>query len=108
MLAKKRKAYSIEKIVKPKTPLQIERHMKGVANHRRIEMLFVIADNEFVTLEGICLAVKGNVKTISEHTKKLSQSGLIRKYRKGRGVVHCLSPYGKTVYKFLKTFSTQV
>ena len=108
MLAKKRKIYQKENNSKPKTPRQIERHIKGVANYRRIEILFVIANNEAIMLDDICMAVKGNVKTISEHTKKLSQSGLIRKYRHGRGVAHYLSPYGKNVYKFLKAFSTQV
>lgn len=107
MLAIKRKTYSREKVTKIKTPRQIERHLKGVASYRRIEILFVVAKNDAITLDGICEAVKGNVKTISEHTKKLSQAGLIRKYRRGRGVVHCLSPYGKTMHKFLKTFSTQ-
>jgi predicted transcriptional regulator len=107
MLAKKRKSYSIEKVQKTKTPQQIERHVKGVANYRRIEILFVIANNNAITLDGISHAVKGNVKTISEHTKKLSQSGLIRKYRKGRGIIHCLSPYGKIMHKFLKSFSSQ-
>jgi hypothetical protein len=106
MLAIKRKTYSNTKAQKTKTPHQIERHLKGVASYRRIEILFVIADNDFITLDGICETVKGNVKTISEHTRKLSQSGLIRKYRRGRGVVHCLSPYGKIMHKFLKTFST--
>lgn len=107
MLAKKRKIYSIEKVQKPKTPQQIERHVKGVANYRRIEILFIIANNDAITLDGISQAVKGNVKTISEHTKKLSQAGLIRKYRQGRGVIHRLSPYGKTMHKFLKAFSIQ-
>ncbi|NTW27667.1 MAG: winged helix-turn-helix transcriptional regulator [Candidatus Moranbacteria bacterium] len=94
-------------MVKPKTPLQMERHMKGVANYRRIEILFAISDNEGITLDGICQVVRGNNKTISEHTKKLSQSGLIRKIRRGRGVSHSLSPYGKNVYKFLRAFSIQ-
>lgn len=103
MLAKKRKGIDRTKIAK--TPRQMERHIKGIACHRRIEILFVIADKRAITLENICSAVKGNVKTISEHTRKLSQAGLIGKYNQGRQVVHVLSPYGKIVYKFLKTFS---
>ena len=99
MLAKKRK---IEK--KQKTPRQMERHLKGVANHRRIEILFIVADNDGITLDGICETIHGNVKTISEHTKKLAQSGLINKSRQGRGVVHSLSPYGKRFFRFIKTF----
>jgi DNA-binding MarR family transcriptional regulator len=99
MLVKKRK---IEK--KQKTPKQMERHLKGVANHRRIEILFIVANNDKISLDGICETLGGNTKTISEHTKKLTQAGLINKSRQGRGVGHSLSPYGKRFYKFIKNF----
>jgi DNA-binding MarR family transcriptional regulator len=99
MLARKRKIEN-----KQKTPIQMERHLKGVANHRRIEILFLIAEEDGITLDGICEALKGNVKTISEHTKKLVQSGLVNKNRRGRGVSHSLSPYGKRFLKFIQTF----
>ncbi|KKR21729.1 MAG: hypothetical protein UT50_C0004G0032 [Candidatus Moranbacteria bacterium GW2011_GWA2_39_41] len=99
MLVKKR---TIEK--KQKTPKQMERHLKGVANHRRIQILFIVAEREGITLDGICETMNANVKTISEHTKKLVQSGLINKTRHGRGVSHSLSPYGKLFLKFIRTF----
>jgi DNA-binding MarR family transcriptional regulator len=99
MLAKKR---TIEK--KQKTPMQMERHLKGVANHRRIEILFIIAEEKGITLDGICEGLRGNVKTVSEHTKKLVQSGLVNKSRRGREMSHSLSPYGDRFLKFIKTF----
>ncbi|MFA4817284.1 MAG: MarR family transcriptional regulator [Parcubacteria group bacterium] len=99
MLAKKRK---FEKNIK--SPKQMERHLKGVANHRRIEILFLIAGNEGITVEDIAERLECNMKTISEHTCRLSRSGLIRKDYKGRAVEHKLSPYGKAIYKFLLTF----
>ena len=100
MLAKKRRKIKKQQ----KTPKQMERHLKGVANHRRIEILFIVAENDGVTLDSICEIMNGNIKTISEHTKKLVQSGLINKARKGRGVAHSLSPYGKRFLKFIKYF----
>ena len=36
-----------------KTAKQIERHIKGVANHRRIEILFLVADRQNITLDQI-------------------------------------------------------
>jgi DNA-binding MarR family transcriptional regulator len=99
MLAKKRKINKEQK-----TPRQMERHLKGVANHRRIEILFIVAENDGVTLDSICGIMDGNVKTICEHVQKLVQSGLVNKYRHGRGVGHSLSPYGKRFLKFIKTF----
>lgn len=99
MLAKKRK---LEK--NQKTPRQMERHLKGVANHWRISILYLISENEGISLDEINENLGGNIKTISEHTKKLAQSGLINKSRSGRGVSHSLSPYGKRFLKFIKTF----
>jgi len=99
MLAKKRK---INKTFK--SPKQIERHLKGVANHRRIEILFLIAGNKGIIVDNIAERLNCNLKTISVHTQKLAQAGLIRKNYKGRAVTHELSPYGQTIYNFLKTF----
>lgn len=99
MLAKKRK---FER--KVKSPKQMERHLKGVANHRRIEILFVIASDKGITVEDIAERLNCNFKTISEHTQKLAHAGLINKNYKGRSVTHELSPYGQTLYSFLRTF----
>lgn len=82
----------------------MERHLKGVANHWRIEILFLVSENRGITLDGICQALNGNAKTISEHTKKLMQAGLLNKNHIGRGVAHSLSPYGQRFLKFIKTF----
>ena len=52
----------------PKTPKQMERHLKGVSNHRRIEILMMIAKNDGIILESIAENLNCNIKTISEHT----------------------------------------
>jgi len=87
-----------------KTPKQLERHLKGLANHRRIEILECIALNDGITLERIAKNLECNLKTISQHTRKLHRSGLINKKYIGRSVVHSLSPYGKRFYIFIKSF----
>jgi predicted transcriptional regulator len=88
-----------------KTPKQLERHLKGLANHRRIAILNLIANEGGITLEEIAKTLNCNFKTISGHTQKLLQSGLIRKKYQGRRVIHTLSPYGERFYRFLQTFS---
>ena len=88
----------------PKTAKQMERHFKGVANHRRIEILSLVAQNAGITVEEIADRLGCNFKTISEHTMRLAQAGLINKEYKGRAVAHDLSPYGKIFYDFLKKF----
>jgi DNA-binding MarR family transcriptional regulator len=97
-------AYKRKKEKRHKSAKQMERHLKGVANHRRIEILFLIAKNKGITVEDIAEKLDCNVKTISEHTRRLVQAGLVRKDSRGRNVIHELSPYGKILHKFLTTF----
>ena len=104
MLAIKRKNKTIEKVFKAKSPKQLERYFKGVANHRRIEILFLIADNKGITVDDIARKTKCNFKTISEHIIRLTQAGLIRKSNRGNRVVHELSPYGQIFHKFTDSF----
>ena len=58
-----------------KTPKQLERHFKGVANHRRIQILQLISKQEGISLDGITQVVESSVMATSEHTRKLVQAG---------------------------------
>lgn len=82
----------------------MERHLKGVANHRRIEILLLISKHSGITLEDIITTVDANEKTVGEHTRRLYNAGLVNKEHNGRYVVHTLSPYGKLFVQFLKSF----
>ena len=82
----------------------MERHLKGMANHYRIEILFLVAAREGITLEDIVAALGANEKTIGEHTRRLFQAGLLDKKYRGKFVEHKLSPYGKTFVRFLESF----
>jgi len=88
----------------PKTPKQLERYFKGVANHRRVELLLLIAQHPGISLDELAKATKGNFKTISEHTKKLVQADLVNKQHRGLRVEHRLSPYGTRFHEFMKLF----
>ncbi len=87
-----------------KTSKQLERHFKGLANHHRLDILFLVFQNPGITVDGISEKLNHNFKTISEHTKKLVQAGLIDKKYKGRAVAHTLSPYGHKFSAFIKSF----
>lgn len=87
-----------------KTAKQLERYFKGVSNHRRLEILRFIDKNSGVTLGRIAEDLGCNIKTISEHTRRLVQAGLLNKEYKGQEVAHSLSPYGKRFINFIKTF----
>jgi predicted transcriptional regulator len=93
------------KTKKIKTPKQLERHFKGVANHWRIEILQLIAEHRNITVEEIAEELNCNFKTASGHIHRLVQSGLVNKKYHGLFVCHTLSPYGEKFYKFIKLFS---
>ena len=95
----------MNKAEKQKTSRQLERHLKGVSNHHRIDILRLIAARKEMTLDDIVKSLGGNLKTFAEHTRRLAIAGLVNKKYRGRSVIHTLSPYGKIVNQFLKTFS---
>ena len=57
-----------------------------------------------MTMEEISITLNCNFKTISMHTQKLVQAGLLNKKYVGRHVAHELSPYGKALSSFIKSF----
>ena len=91
-------------VAKIKTAKQMERHLKGMANHYRIEILLLIAERDGITLEDIVETLGANEKTIGEHTRRLYHAGLLNKKYRGKFVEHTLSPYGKTFVRFLQSF----
>lgn len=91
-------------MTKNKTARQMERHLKGMANHYRIEILLLIAEKEGITLSDVIDTIKANEKTIGEHTRRLFVAGLLDKKHNGVFVELYLSPYGKMFVNFLKSF----
>lgn len=87
-----------------KTSKQLERHFKGVANHRRISILTLVFKDPGITLEQIAESLDCNLKTISEHTRRLAQAGLLNKSYRGRKVEHSVSPYGAKFCLFIQQF----
>ena len=89
---------------KRKTPRQLEKYFKGASNHRRIAILLLVAERPGVNVEEITEALDANFKTISSHTKRLVDAGLLNKRYRVHKVEHRLSPYGKIFVKFIKSF----
>jgi predicted transcriptional regulator len=87
-----------------KTAKQMEKHLKGVANHWRISILLLVSENDGLSVEGVSEALNGNFKTISEHLRRLAGAGLVSKKYLGHNIIHSLTPYGKKFTKFLTEF----
>jgi len=80
----------------------LQKIVKGFANHRRIRIMELLDKSSGISLTEISQALKVNLKTISEHTRRLSQSGIVSKNYKGRVVIHKLSEQGSYILTFLR------
>ena len=93
------------KKLKVKTPKQLERYFKGMANHWRIAILFVAQKYPGITVDGITKKLDADFKNISQHTHRLVSAGLLNKKHHGSQVSHFLSPYGKLFFRFVEKFA---
>lgn len=83
---------------------KLERVFKGVSNHRRIEILYLVKKYPKINLNGIAESIICNYKTTCVHTQMLVRAGLVNKKYQGKDIGHTLSPYGEKVYQILTTF----
>lgn len=68
---------------------------KGLANHRRLEILDLLQERNKLTLGEISDELNSDFRTISEHCRRLHLAGLISKKYKGRSVLHSLTYLGR-------------
>lgn len=83
-------------------PRQLERIVKGAANHRRIQILLLLDETPELSVQEISVKLKINYKTASEHIRRLAISGLVLKRSRGINVLHRVSLLGELVLKFLR------
>ncbi len=81
----------------------LERIVRSFSNHRRIQVLELLDARPELDLTAIARACGINVKTASEHVRRLAIGGLVLKKAKGTHVLHAVSPRGDAVLKFLRT-----
>lgn len=77
--------------------------MKGVANHRRIEIAFLLWERPELSVMEIAETLRINFKTASEHIRRLALAGIVMKRHDGNAVRQALTPFGKSILKFLRT-----
>ena len=87
---------------KNKTYRQLERVVKGFANHRRIEIMEIIKRKPELTVADISKELNVNFKTISAHINRLAIAGLVIKRYQGSSVHHKLTSRAEHILKFLR------
>lgn len=81
---------------------QLERIVKGFANHRRIEMMELLSREPELSLSEVTGKLKINLKTGAEHLRRLALAGLVLKRSAGPNVRHRLTRQAESVLKFLR------
>lgn len=75
----------------------LEKIIKGGANHRRLQILFLLEKNPGLSVEQVSINLDVIFVTIASHLQKLHQSGLVSKTYIGRTVVHYVTKRGKDI-----------
>ena len=82
---------------------KVERILKGVASHRRIEMLHLLKKEPELSVEDIAEKLRIGYQNASDHIRKLAIAGLVAKRSDGTSVRHKLTPRGEHILVFCKT-----
>ena len=80
---------------------QLEAIIRGFANHHRIALLRLLADQPGLTLDACAKSLEMNVKTASGHLRELSLAGMVDKQAEGRSVHHTLTERGQAAVRFI-------
>jgi DNA-binding transcriptional ArsR family regulator len=81
----------------------LERILKGVASHRRIQILDILNKQSELSVFDVAENISIDFRTTSEHLRKLALAGLVMKRNEGATVRHALSERGKVILKFCRT-----
>ena len=81
---------------------KLERIIKGVANHRRLQILELIEKEPELSVQEISEQLKSEMKNISAHITKMAVSGLLMKRSDSKSVRHKLTKRGIIILKFVR------
>ncbi|MFQ5540953.1 MAG: winged helix-turn-helix domain-containing protein [Candidatus Paceibacteria bacterium] len=80
----------------------LERVVKGFANHRRLEILALLKRKPELSVDEVARELRINIKTASEHIRRLAIAGLVLKRNEGNLVRHKLTSRAESILKFLR------
>ena len=85
-----------------KTSRELERIVKGFANHNRIKILELLGRESNLSVQDISEKLKSDFKNVSAHITKMAIAGLVTKRSEGNIVRHTLSKRGKSILQFVR------
>lgn len=85
-----------------KTNRELERIVKGFANHRRLQVLELLGKEPELSLQEISQRLKSDFKNISAHINRMAVAGLVMKRSDSKSVRHKLTKRGNIILKFVR------
>jgi DNA-binding MarR family transcriptional regulator len=82
----------------------IERVVKGVASHRRAQILHLLQKEPELSVGEIAEKLGIDFRTVSEHVRKMVSAGLVMKRSDSVSVRHKLTDLGHKVFEFIATY----
>ena len=82
---------------------ELEIILKGIASHRRIQILDLLDRRAELSVFDIAEHVSIDFRTASEHLRKLTIAGIVMKRNEGASVRHALTKRGENILKFCRT-----
>ena len=95
--------YKSKKFDNKKTFRQLERIIKGGANHRRLQIMALLEKEPELSIVEIAKKLDVNIKTISMHVTRLAFSGLVLKRSDVSSVRQKLTKNGESILLFCRT-----
>ena len=81
---------------------QLERIVKGFANHHRLGILNLLKREPELSVDGIAEKLHIGYENASDHVRKLAIAGLVLKRNDGSAVRHRLTPRAESILVFCK------
>jgi ArsR family transcriptional regulator len=81
---------------------QIERVVKGFANHRRLQILELLKEQPELSVDDIAEKLRIGYENASDHIRKMAAAGLVLKRNDGSSVRHKLTPRAESILVFCK------
>ena len=86
-----------------KSNRELERIVKGFANHRRLQILALLHKEPELSVQEVAEKLRSDFKNISAHINRMAISGLLMKRNDFHSVRHKLTRRGLQVLKFVRT-----
>ena len=85
-----------------KTNRELERIVKGFANHRRLQVLELLYQEPELSVMEVAQKIKSDIKNVSAHINKMATAGLLMKRNDMNMVRHKLTKRGKSILQFVR------